>query len=139
MIGRNSCRQPKEIVDAGQLGNSTAKAHVVQLALHGSQAGLNVSEAFTVCELREAQTQKLIPAREPAMPGIAAIAAYASLKLIGWRMRHHLRENGPAKVHTPLSGPLSGRVGLLETPQSVRKSSNRKISKHELSDLVVID
>jgi hypothetical protein len=100
---------------------------VVQLALHGSQAGLDVCEAFTVGELREAQTQKLIPARETAIPGIATITAYAFLKLIGWRMSHHLRENGSAKVHTPLSGPLPGRFDLPETPQSARTLSNRKI------------
>ena len=70
--------------------------------------------------------------------GIAAMTTHASLKLIGWRMRHHLRENGSAKVHTPLSGPSPGRVGLPETPQSARKSSNRNIFQYGLSDLVAM-
>jgi hypothetical protein len=101
---------------------------VVQLALHGSQAGLDVSEAFTVGELREAQTQKLIPARETAIPGIAAITAHASLKLIGWRMSHQLRENGSAKVHTPLSGSSTGTRRPCPKPRNpLGKSSNRKI------------
>src|ERR1700722_20768325 len=60
------------------------------------------------------------------MPGIAAITAYASLKLIGRRMSHHLRENGSATIHTPLSGPSPGRADPPENLATARKKFKSK-------------
>jgi hypothetical protein len=81
---------------------------VVQLVLDGTQAGLDVAEAFAIGELSEAETEELVPAGESAITGIAAITCDAFLKFLIWNMQHQLRENRSAKVHTPLS---SGALG----------------------------
>jgi hypothetical protein len=88
---------------------------------------LDVSQAFAIRELREAQAQKLIPARKSAIPGIASITAHAFLKLVGRRMSHQLRENRSANVHAPLSGRTRPAIAKPKTDLKnfqIEKSSN---------------
>jgi hypothetical protein len=94
---------------------------------------LDVSQALAIRELREAQAQKLIPARKSAIPGIASITAYAFLKLVSRRMDHHLRENGSANVHASLSGEPTHPFGSSPSPKNDLEISNRKIFQHGLS------
>jgi hypothetical protein len=79
---------------------------------------LDVSQAFPIRELSEAQAQTLIPTRESTIAGITAIAAYTLLKFVGWRMSHQLRENRSANVHGPLSAPGCSSNFLFETPRN---------------------
>src|SRR5262249_44561352 len=90
--------------------NPTAESHVVEFAAHGSQAGIDIAEAFTVSELSEGHRQILIPARQLSVVPIAVIARDALLELAVREMGDQLRENGPAGIHPPLFRRTGGRL-----------------------------
>jgi hypothetical protein len=45
-------------------GYLTAESHVIELALHGTQTSLDVTQAFSVSQLSESHGEKLIPTGE---------------------------------------------------------------------------
>jgi len=72
---------------------------VIKPGTYRSQTGFYVAQTFTIGELGKTHGQKLIPTGEALILVIAAVAAYALLKLVSWKVLHQLRENGLAKVH----------------------------------------
>ena len=80
-----------------------AEAHVVQLATHRAQTGLDVPQALAIGELGEGHRQILIPAGEVLRVPVATIAGHALLKLLVGQMLDQLRKHGAARVHPPLS------------------------------------
>jgi len=48
----------------GVAGDSSSKAHVIELLLIATKAGLDISKAFPIRELGETHTKELIPARK---------------------------------------------------------------------------
>jgi hypothetical protein len=91
---------------------------------------LDISQAFAIRELRETQAQKLIPTGKSTKSAVASVMAHASLKLVGRRMSHPLREYRSAKVHAPLSGGAppsafpSGSPRLKPEEFQIEKSPN---------------
>jgi hypothetical protein len=65
---------------------------VVQLVVHCTQAGFNVSQTFSVGKLSEGHAKKLIKAREPFDVMVALIPIYAFLKLSHREKVHQLGE-----------------------------------------------
>ena len=82
--------------------NLAPKAHVEQLAGHGSKTRLDVAQTLPVSQLRKCHGQILIPAGKPAWVSIAAIPRDTFPKFLNWRMSDHLRENSPTRVHASL-------------------------------------
>src|SRR5450755_499938 len=109
------------------------KAHVIELPLHGTQAGFDIAQTFAIGQLREAETKKLIQARKAALSKIAVVTRDAFLKLVGGKMLHHLGEDCSANMHAPLSGLKTVRPASPHTGESGSKSSNRKIWKWHLT------
>jgi hypothetical protein len=75
------------------------ETQVIQLGLLGAQTGFDIAETFAISQLREGQTQELIPAGEILHLAIAVVTIDAKLKLVGREQIHQLRENGSAKIH----------------------------------------
>ena len=57
----------------GVAADPRAEACVIELVLHCTQAGLDVTQAIAIGELAEDHAEKLVPAAEPTPPGVAAI------------------------------------------------------------------
>jgi hypothetical protein len=100
-----------------------AKSHVVQLALHRTEADFDIAQTVAISQLRESHRQILIPARESLLLIIAAITSHTFLKLIGGQMVQELGENRSAEVHSPFSHLRSSHSGR---PFLAYLSSNRK-------------
>jgi hypothetical protein len=79
----------------------TAESHAVQLPLHRTEAGFDISQTVAISQLRESHGQILIPAREGLLLIIAAITSHTFLKLVGGQVVQELGENGSARVHSP--------------------------------------
>ena len=75
---------------------------MIQLALHRSQTGFDIAQAFAVSELGECHGQVLIPTRESPEMVITIITVYAFLKFLVRKMRDQFREDEPASMHAPL-------------------------------------
>src|SRR5664279_5375613 len=89
-------------IGQGRARHLAAKSHVVELALHRTQAGFDIAQTVAVSQLRERHGQILIPARESLLLIVAAITSHTFLKLIGGQVIKELSENGSANVHSPL-------------------------------------
>jgi len=76
---------------------------VVQFALHRTQTGLDIAQAFPIGQLREGHGQILIAAGKSAQPDVAPVALDATAKLPVGKEANQLREDGTALVHEPLS------------------------------------
>ena len=94
-----------------------AESHVIQLALHRTQTGLDVAQAFAIGQLREGHGQILIPAGKSAQPDVALIALDATAKLPVRKEADQLRKDGAALIHGPLSA-----VPAAQTSRSTFKS-----------------
>jgi prephenate dehydratase len=85
---------------------------VEQLALIGRQAGLDVAQRLSPCELRERHHAKQVGAAERAHAGIAVVPLDDSTEGLPRHELHHLREQRLAHVHA--------------TPQVVQTREHRK-------------
>src|SRR2546421_12220487 len=88
------------LVGVSQSGtdDSTPETHVIELAIHGPEARLNVAQAFAISELSEGHCQILIPAGEFLEVSVAAIAGNALLELDVGEVTNQLSENSPASI-----------------------------------------
>jgi len=93
---------PLVCVGQGGSRNLAPKAHMEQLAGHGSKTRLDVAQTLPVSQLRECQGQILIATGEAAQISIATVANDTFPEFLNWRMRDHLRKNGPTRVHASL-------------------------------------
>ena len=80
-----------------------AEARVVELGLEGSQARLDVAEAFAEGQLRERQAKELIPAREAAGATVAAIPPHTRVEVVPGQEFHELSEHEFPGVHVSSS------------------------------------
>ena len=64
-----------------------------------TQAGFDVSQAFTVSQLGECHATILLGASERKDLVFAIIAIYTTSESVPWNKIHHLRENQFAVVH----------------------------------------
>jgi hypothetical protein len=79
---------------------------MVKFFSHGPKAALNITQAFTVCQLSESHTEKLIIACKRADAVITTITIDTVTKFILWKEVDDLRENSLALVHSvaPFAG-----------------------------------
>ena len=77
-------------------------AHVVELGLHGPEAGLDVAQALAVRQLGESQAEELIETREAPDLVVALVARDASAERRQREEVHHLRKDRPTGMHGPL-------------------------------------
>src|SRR5262249_54063927 len=76
---------------------------MIELGLEGAQTRLDVAQAFAKGQLRECQTEKLIPTREAAWPAMATVSAHARVELVPRNEVHELSEDQLAGFHTSSS------------------------------------
>jgi len=97
-----------------------ANAEVIQLGALGAQTRFDVTQAFSIGQLRERHSQELIQARERLDLAFALIPGHTTAKRGQWKMLHQLREHPLALVHrsSPRSCASQGR-------RTRRRSSNR--------------
>src|SRR6266704_6701507 len=79
-------------VGIGQRGSRhlTAKAQMIQLALHRTQTRFDVPQALAVSQLREGHRQILVPTREPPVMTITVVEGHTFLKLLVTEMGDQL-------------------------------------------------
>lgn len=71
----------------------STKAGVVQLWSHRAQARFDVAQALPIGELSKTQTQKLIAARETALPTMPSVARDTRIELAPRQKLHQLRKH----------------------------------------------
>jgi hypothetical protein len=98
--------------------NTSAKPQMIQLGLLRAQTGFDVAQTFAPGELRQGQTEKLIPAGEALRFVIAAVTFHAATEFGAGKKIHQLSKNRSATVHAALPSQL--RSG-----HSVAVNSNR--------------
>jgi len=85
----------------GVAGDPSSKAHVIELLLIAAKAGLDISEAFPVCQLGETHAEKLIPAGKRNELVVALVPLDTFLKFVPGEELHQLRENRFSNIHMP--------------------------------------
>jgi hypothetical protein len=104
--------------------NLSAKAGVVQLGTHGSQASLDIPQTLAKRELRESQAQKLIATREAASATIASVSLDTRVEVASRQKIHELRKHElPVEHKTSLA--FSARQSRPCQGSSVPASSDR--------------
>src|SRR5262249_55419305 len=79
--------------------NSTANAHVIQLAGSSSQTRFNISKTLAIGQLCKSHCQKLIPTRKTLDFVIAAVSLNTQTKFIARNKAHQLRKDRLTNVH----------------------------------------
>jgi hypothetical protein len=75
---------------------------MIEPALHGSQAGYDIAEAFPVGQLGEGQAKKLIETKEVFDFVVPAVAPDAFAEFVHRQESHDLGEDGRLGVHRSL-------------------------------------
>ncbi len=81
--------------------NFAADACVIKFGSQSSQAGFDISKAFSVSELSKGHTEKLIVAREFSDPIIALIPLNAFVEFVSGEEIQDLGENDSSSMHLP--------------------------------------
>src|ERR1035437_10115296 len=105
-----------------------AKTHVIELALHGAQAGFDVAETFAECQLGKSQAKELIQAGKAAQFVITAVPHDALVELVRRDVINQLGEDGAAGKHAPLSEREADEVRTGQKPSAevhIEKSRKR--------------
>jgi hypothetical protein len=74
---------------------------VIEFLLVASQTGLNIAEAFAVCELGEGHTQELIPTGKKFDLVMALVPLDTLTKIVSGQEVHQLSKNGFPEIHEP--------------------------------------
>jgi hypothetical protein len=74
---------------------------MLELALLGAQASLDIAQTLEVGQLREGHAQKLIEAGERLDLVVAVVAPDTPSKGVHRHLVDHLRENEFARIHVP--------------------------------------
>ena len=85
-------------------GDFSAKARVIQLRPHRSQARFDVPQAFAVGQLRERHAKELIEARETAIARVAPVAPNALAEFVPRKKIHQLSDE-LSGMHSPSPSP----------------------------------
>jgi len=93
----------------GAACNSTAKAQVIKLRLHRSQAGFDVAQAFAIGQLSKGHRQKLVATREASCSMVALITSYTFVEIVTRNKVHQLCEHQLASIHQPSPAIRKGR------------------------------
>ena len=98
------------LVGIGQGGSRylSAESDVIKLFVVRVQACLNISQAFTVCNLCKGKAEELIITGKFPDPGIALVFFDALVKLITRQMLHYLCKNGFPGIHWQSSPRVVG-------------------------------
>ncbi len=72
--------------------------HVVELWLHGPQAGFNIAQAFAAGDLGEGHGQELVLAGKAVRVAVAAVAGHAPPEFMLREEVHQLGKDRPARV-----------------------------------------
>src|SRR3972149_3371113 len=89
-------------VREGASRDPASQARVVELRLHGAQAGLDVAKALPVRHLGEGQAEELVVAGERMGPMLAAVPLDAPLEGAARNAVHQLCKHGASDRHWPV-------------------------------------
>jgi hypothetical protein len=93
-----------------------AQAQVVELAVAGVETGFDVAQTFPPGQLREGQTDELVPAGELGDFAVAAVAGDAALELLGMNPIQELGEDLFSRIHARRVAPIGHQVEIAHTP-----------------------
>jgi hypothetical protein len=98
---------------------------VIELLTHGSEAALDIPEAFPEGQLGKRHTQKLIVACKRADATITVVSINTLMELLLRQEIDHLGENGLTPIHgrAPFSASLKKNHEIVS-----RANSNRSLS-----------
>jgi hypothetical protein len=82
---------------------------MVKLAVDRPQAGLDITQALAVRQLRKCQTKELIKARKSSEFIVSGVTLNAFMELVGRKMVDQLREDDTAKMHASACAILQPR------------------------------
>ncbi len=94
--------------------------HMVELAMLGAQADLNVAQVLAIAQLRKGRAQVLIETGKALHLVMGAIAMDTAPEGMNGKLLDHLCENDLARVHKP-----SPRLKLREHGGPSDRSSSR--------------
>ena len=112
--------------------HASPKAHVVQLAAHGAQAGFDVTETLSTGQLSKGHRQILAAAGEAPMVHISAIALDTLLELAGGQVIHELGEDSMSGIHPSLPAIRSVAATRRLPPVLSSSISNRKCELYSI-------
>jgi len=93
---------------------------VVKLVVLGTKTGFDVSQTFSIGELRECHAQVLVETGKTFDLAVAAIALHATPKGVHRRMIDDLRKNEFACIHEPCPPAIPQKHGELGFSNSSR-------------------
>ena len=108
--------------------DAAADAHMIEPALHGSQAGYDIAEAFPVSQLGEGQTEELVEARKSPDFVVSLITPDAFSKLLQWQKGHDLGEDGRLGIHRSLLDISNQKSADYTTSRSNRLRPKQAVS-----------
>jgi len=111
--------------------DAAADAHMIEPALHGSQAGYDIAEAFPVSQLGEGQTEELVEARKSPDFVVSLITPDAFSKLVQWQKGHGLGEDGRLGIHRSLLD-----ISNKKSADYTKSRSNRLRPKQAVSSVL---
>src|SRR5580658_3379220 len=106
------------LIGVGQVGAGDA-ATKSQMILHGRpgiQAGLQVTQALPIGQLRKTKRQKMIKHRQPTWPSSQGMQAGATRESFRMQTRHDLGKNRAGRRHSPAYPNSSSRSLTLRKP-----------------------
>lgn len=91
------------LVGVGQRvsGDASANAHVIELRLDGTKAGLDVPKTLAIGELGECHAKELVQTRKTQDLVIAPVSPDALPEIVHRQELDELGENGAASIHRP--------------------------------------
>lgn len=93
-------------------GDFPTDSGMIQFALHGAQAGGDVSQALPESQLREDHDDELRITTEGPYSSIPLIPIDALVEFVSWKEVQQLRKKYSSSVHVPTPRPLSGEGSL---------------------------
>ncbi len=74
---------------------------MIELGMHRTKTGFDVSKAFSISQLSKSHAEELIEAGEASEMTLTSITSYTLVEFVSWQEIHELREDDTPAVHWP--------------------------------------
>ena len=101
-------------VGKGIARDRSPDAQMIKPGLGCPQAGLNISQAFSIGELGKGHAEILVPAGKTDHLVIAVVSIDTFSELVCWDKVHQLGKDRFPGIHSPSPFPLMAEIGISE-------------------------